>query len=565
MSKIPQKNLNFETIRRVIAGRTVSRRGFLGLSLSAIPAFHAAFYGKLSAASKKRARQIIFVDDTDVNQLHPHDFKALAAARVQDGLYDRMIDWAADFGSDGMGVGRFEPKDYYSSAGSRGILLKDYELSKNFSLFKGKLRPGLKFHSGNPINSQVVHWNFEAMLKGKTASGPWLKLLRISSPEQIRIIDDLTFEIELEGPNPLFWPLISNDNDALIDMAVAMEHASDDDPYADDWLRKNPAGGGPYMLEKWAPGEETILKRWSGYWRSNEVLNDRIVVKIVPDATERALLIRRGAVDMVQGILPRDLKEMETENGLRVVSVPIPNAVWLGMNWKTPPLDNIDIRKAILYSIPYDVLIDKVWQGYAEPMKSVIPSGMPTHTDEYWPYKHDLSKARMHLEKAGKAGGFELELAVDINQFHQEQTGIFLQAELAKIGVSLKVSKVSGADYMNKLYTKQHQMFIYQWHSWTNDPFYNAMWLFNATPDCCSLDNFLDPRIDEIREKWMYSTDTKGREQASREMQKYLNVDLAAWGCLYQPNFTIVMRDDVTHWAYYGDDLTRYSEIGKRG
>ena len=541
----------------------LTRRTFVAAALAAAGAL--ATDNAVARAAKRLApRQIVFLDDTDVDQLHPHDFKTLGAFRVQDALYDRLIDWRPYFSASRPGHYVFNARRYYSRDASRPMLLERFSLSPEKTIFRGVLRRGLRFRSGNPVTAESVRWNFEAMLNGDTVSPTWLGLLRITDSEQVRVVDDRTFEIHLQGPNPLFWPLFSNDNNAIIDDLVARRHATAKDPYADAWLRKHAAGSGPYTVAEWTPGGDTVLVRRRGYWRPNAVRNDRVVVKSIPDAAQRALLIRGRAADLAQGILPRDLADIATsEPHLRVVSVPIPNAVWMGMNWNTPPFDNIRVRKALLYTIPYDSLIKKVWHGYAAPMTSVIPSGMPGHTDRYWPYRYDLQMARRLLSDSGVKTPVEAVFAVDITQFFHEPTARLIQAEAAKIGIHIRLHRMRGAEFQTRLYRKEHQLFIYNWHSFANDPFYNFRWLFNASKACCSVDNFPDHYVDRMTAKWIYSTDTAGRLRAAAEIQRHLNVERAAWGCLYQPNFTIVMRRNVTGWAYYGDDLTRYAELGK--
>jgi peptide/nickel transport system substrate-binding protein len=538
----------------------LTRRAFVAAAIAAAGSARAARGGPVRGA----AREIVFLDDTDVDQLNPHDFKTLGAFRVQDGLYDRLIDWKRYFDAARPGRYVFDARRYYSRAASRPLLLEQFSLSPDETTFRGVLRPGLRFQSGNRVTAEAVRWNFEAMLNGDTASPTWLHLLRITDHRQVRVVDDRTFEIQLQGPNPLFWPLFSNSNNAIVDATLARRHATKDDPYADAWLKKHPAGSGPYRLAKWAPGDETILIRWRGYWRRNAVRNDRVVVKNIPDSAQRALLIRRGAADLAQGLLPRDLAEIaKNDRSLRVVSIPIPNAVWLGMNWKAPPFDDVLVRKAMLYTIPYEALIAEVWRGYAAPMTSVIPSGMPGHTGEFWPYEHDLRTAKRLLDDSGVRTPVQAEFAVDVDQFFHEQTARLIQAEAGKIGIDVRLNRMRGTEFQRRVSRKEHQLYIYSWHSFANDPFYNFRWLFNASSACCSLDNFPDPHVDRMTAKWIYSTDTAGRLKAAQEIQRYLNVEKAAWGCLYQPNFTIVMRTTTTGWAYYGDDLTRYAELGK--
>src|SRR5205807_8630037 len=102
----------------------LTRGTFIAAALAAALASEGTLARAARATTSRAARQIVFLDDTDVDQLHPHDFKTLGAYRVQDALYDRLIDWRPYFSTAQPGRYVFNPRRYYSPEASRQNLLE---------------------------------------------------------------------------------------------------------------------------------------------------------------------------------------------------------------------------------------------------------------------------------------------------------------------------------------------------------------------------------------------------------------------------------------------------------
>ena len=154
-------------------------------------------------------------------------------------------------------------------------------------------------------------------------------------------------------------------------------HAAADDPWATRWLKTNDAGGGPFVLERWTPGSEIVLRRNEHYWAGPAKLK-QIAFKIVPEAATRTLLLRSGAVDVATDLPFQDILTLQGDPNMQVLSYPSTIVKYLAMNLKTPPFDQVKVRQAVSYAVPYDTILKEVVKGFGRPLKSLAPEGMLT-------------------------------------------------------------------------------------------------------------------------------------------------------------------------------------------
>jgi len=231
------------------------------------------------------------------------------------------------------------------------------------------------------------------------------------------------------------------------------------------------------------------------------------------------------------------------------------------MNVNKPPFDDKGVRQAVSMAIPYQAIIDNVIYGHGVQPSSPIPIGMETHTDEFWKYAEgDLEAARALLAEAGYPDGFEVELTLPQEDQLRTDAAVWVQSGLAEIGITVKINPVPSAQFSELINSHELPFFIQEWYSWSNDPFYQLTWNFK----CGSFPNFVNycnEELDKIIEEGTYSRDPAKRQELSRRAQELL-VDEAVWAYLFQPDFILATRSDVTgihlvdntalHWAYLG-------------
>ena len=152
---------------------------------------------------------------------------------------------------------------------------------------------------------------------------------------------------------------------SILNPNVVQPFMTDDDPWAHEWLANNTTGteSGPYLLERWERGNQIVLAKNPNYWNADAVQNDRVILQIIPDASSRLAQLQAGAVDIAIEIPTRDIAGLENDPNIKVERFTTRAVGYIGMNNTVAPFDNVQVRQAISYAIPYNVIINNVQNG----------------------------------------------------------------------------------------------------------------------------------------------------------------------------------------------------------
>jgi peptide/nickel transport system substrate-binding protein len=350
---------------------------------------------------------------------------------------------------------------------------------------------------------------------------------------------------------------------SILDPAVVNAHATTADPYAHDWLGSNVDGTaqGPFVLQSWQHGSGWVLAKNPNYYGQQPKV-DQVVFKVIPNASSRLALLKSGAVDIAYDLPLKDIKALSSDPDIQVIRHPSRFVVFLGMNSKVKPFNNVKVRQAISYATPYQTIISQVLQGYGRQLTSPIPFGTPTHTDKFFAYKTDLTKAKQLLKDAGYPNGFKTTLYVASGVDEGTETAVWMQQSLAKIGIKLQIQQLPGANFTSRLQKHQLSFFFFNnWISINNDPFYHLYWLFRSA--CCDYTNYANKAVWKTIDGNLLADNGKARDAAAVSAQKQIMSD-APWVFLYQPDFVLAMRKNVHGYVYYSSDrFTRYKFLSK--
>jgi peptide/nickel transport system substrate-binding protein len=232
------------------------------------------------------------------------------------------------------------------------------------------------------------------------------------------------------------------------------------------------------------------------------------------------------------------------------------------MNSDVKPFNNVKVRQAISYAVPYKTILSQVLQGYGRQLTSPIPFGTPTHTGAYFDYSTNVQKAKQLLSQAGYPNGFSTELDVASGVDEGQETAVWVQQALGQIGIKVNIQQLPGATFTSRL--QKHQLgffFFNNWISINNDPFYHLYWLFRSA--CCDYTNYNNKTVWNAIDTNLLSNNPSQRAQASDMVQKQIMSD-SPWVFLYQPDFVLAMRKNVHGYVYYSSDrFTRYKFLYK--
>ncbi len=400
-----------------------------------------------------------------------------------------------------------------------------------------KLRRDATFHDGSPVTAEDVKWSLD---RAVTVGGfPTFQMAAgsLKKPEQFVVVDPHTFRIDFLQKDKLTLPDLAVVVPAVFNSKLARAHATDKDPWAMDWMKTNDAGGGAYKLERWIPGQETAFVRFDE-WKSGPLPKiRRVVLREVPAAGSRRALMERGDADISIDMPFKDAAEIKSSGAYRVVGTPVENSLqYVGLVTKMKPFDDVRVRQAIAWAVPYEEIYKSVVYDICIPM-SGGPSDEPKTAawPQPFPYKHDMAKAKALLAEAGLAGGFETTISIDLGDATQsEPTAVLLQNSLGELGIKTKIEKIPGANFRKAMLEKNRPIHVASFGGWLNYPDYYFFWGYHGQNALFNTMSYQNPAMDKLIDTARFDTDAEAYDDA---VKKFIHIamDDVPRIPLYQP------------------------------
>ncbi len=429
------------------------------------------------------------------------------------------------------------------------------------------MRDGATYSNGDPIDANTMVEGYKRIFETEAVSSFLLSMGGgITDSSAFSAPDPKTFVMRMSQPNTLIPKNNVMHNTSVLNPKELAEHATTSDPWALDYFKKNLGiGNGPYKLQSYKPDDSLVLVANEKYYGEQPKFTT-VVLKIVPDATQRVQLLKRGDVDFATQIPRQEFAGLKGDPNLKVLSLPTTLVTMLEMNTQIPPFDKKEVRQAVAYATPYQAIIEQVFQGQAEIGKSLVPSGMPTSDFSTNQYDTNPDKAKELLAAAGFPNGQglpEIKLSFNAGIPEWERIAILMQNALKQIGMNIQLEKLPYATFNELEQGKKLQMWTDEWISWVNDPYYHMSWLA-ASGSPTNYPQFTNARVDEIVAQYTLAPDSPEREAASKEAQAII-IEESPYVFLCQPNWIVYTRGDIDGYVYYNDELPRYYHFSRSG
>jgi peptide/nickel transport system substrate-binding protein len=445
-----------------------------------------------------------------------------------------------------------------------GRSMESYEFAPDKLSVKLTLRKDVKFgHTGREMTTDDVMYFFErAFANDKAGSKFNLKVLNIPDLDHVKVTGPNEITIRFDKPSPYFLYLFRDQAMAPIDSVEVKKNATDDDPWATKWMAKHDAGAGPYFIESWTPGVEIVYRRNPYYWDKPPYF-DKVVLKVVPNSADRAMLLKAGTVDIATELTAEELNALQGAPGVKILSVPTRNQLSLGMNYHIEPFTKKAVRQALSYAVPYDDIIAGVFKGQA--LKS---EGGPLavlsqyNTKGLWPYTYDLEKAKKLLADAGYPNGLQFTLDIPTGLPIAESVAVVLKDSFAKIGVDMTINKQSDAAFAEQLWNGKHPSYMRDILWYVDDVGYISAWGY-MTGGICNWTTFSDSRIDDLTKQLETTTDAAKRAELGKQWQKIM-IDEAPLLFLADMNFQLAMRDNIDGYLQLPENYLYYYTLYRK-
>jgi dipeptide transport system substrate-binding protein len=423
-------------------------------------------------------------------------------------------------------------------AGSTKIvpgLATSWEISKDKKTYTFTLRKGVKFHTTKyfiptrEFNADDVVFSFD---RQRLTSHPYHNVsggkyeyfdgMEMGTlMKEIKVLDPYKIQITLAQPDAPFLANMAMSFMSILskeyaDKLTAINKKADIDNF--------PIGTGAYQFISYQKDSVIRYEEHKGYWGKKGNV-DKLIFAITPDANVRTQKLKTGECQFASEPSPADIPEMQKNPKLTVISDAGLNIGFLAMNVTKKPFNNVLVRQAISHALDKKTYIAAIYMGNATIAKNLIPPTVWSYNNAIVDYDYNIAKAKELLKKAGFPNGFETEMwtlpvARPYNP-NGKKMGELMQADLAKIGIKVKLISYDWPTYLEKSKTGAHSLIQFGWNGDNGDPdnFFNVLLSCSAVKAGSNYARWCNDKFNKLILDAKTATDFKTRTKLYEQAQ----------------------------------------------
>ena len=495
-------------------------------------------------SAQTRAQTLRYVTGNTINTL---DCTMPGTTREAFGLCMNVYDRLFSFGRKKLGDNwTFDPDTI------RGELAQAYAISDDKKTITITLRPDATWHDGSPVTAEDIKWSLDRAVSAKSLAPPQLSTGSLTSPDQFKIVDARTLTVSLDKPDRLALANLCVPYAIMVNSKLAKQHATADDPWAQEWMKTNTAASGAYIVESHKPGESTIIRR-NDVWKGGALpFFRRVITQTVPEPATRANLIERGDADLSIDLAASDIQTMEHSAKAKVASIPQTNGfTHITMNTQVAPFDNLKVRQAIAMALPYEDMFKAAIFGRGAKLYGAAWAGTPPDASfpQPMPVATDPARAKQLLAEAGMPNGFSTSFAFSAGQSGAaEPMAALVKEALGKVGIQVDIQKKPDAEFNTLEADKKLPFYTDGATAWLPYTYY-FFYLYFTRDQRWNFAGWQNPEMDQLTLDARYQTDpAKYDADCLKMIELFAGQDPLIM--LWQPNQDAVMAKSVEGYTY---------------
>jgi len=523
----------------------MKRREFIKSAAAMAAGLSALKY--LPASAADRSGTIVIVTGFGPNSMDIHRTGTNRPAYAMAvNLYDRLLGYGSNTLADGSVM--------YDYTKLTPEVAESWKVAEDGLSVEFNIRKGATFWDGSPITAHDVKWSFDRAVSVGGFPTVQMKAGSLESTKQFEALDDSTFKIHLLRKSKLTLPDLGVPVPIIINSKVAKVHATEKDPWATEYLHKHPAGSGAYQLTRWEPGQQVVMSRFDNWKNGPLPPIKKVILREVPSSSTRRALLERGDIDVSYDVPPKDSKELRDSGKVNVIGVPIENSMYaVGFNVTEKPFDNIKVRKAIAYAIPYEDIFQLAAYERGIRMfggKSFKPDSIAW--PQPFPYQTDYKMAKKLLADAGLGKGFEVPLSINLGlAYWMEPTALLIQEGLSKIGIRVSINKIPGASWRTKALVEKGLSFhMKSFGGWLNYPDYYFFWVYKYGHLFNSM-SYKNPEVEALVESTLHIAVDDPAYQGNIKKLISIAFDEVPLIPIWQPFLDVATQKNVSGYEYW--------------
>jgi peptide/nickel transport system substrate-binding protein len=423
----------------------ISRRRLLQLSALGVGAFAAGpllaacgssgSSGSGASGAPKKGGDLVIVRANDSVGMDKTTVFSNASLWVYQQMYENLVEMTED----GQGV--------------RPWLAESYQMAPDNLSCTFKLRPGVKFHNGQPMTSADVKFSID---QSSATKGGWEFIN--TAIKEVTTPDPLTVVVTTKYPWAPLLADLSCPNNGVIPNNYGGR--TNKDFYA------APVGTGPFAWDVWQKGDFIKLKKNPNYWQKGKPALDTVSWKVVPDDNSRAIQLQGGQAHINEAPPFSSLQQIQNTPNLAIDLFPSTRTDYILMNQTRTPYADAHVRRAISYAVDRDALVKNILFGHGTPANSFMMPAGPYYDKNSPGLTFDMDKARQEMKLSSVPGGFTTTYLAMSGDSVDAAIAQILQAAVKELGITMKIQNVD-ASAQHDLTTNLNYEIAHSY--WTND------------------------------------------------------------------------------------------------
>jgi oligopeptide transport system substrate-binding protein len=417
-------------------------------------------------------------------------------------------------------------------------LAEKWDVNSDKTVYTFHLRKNAAFHNGSPVTARDVKFSWERACNPATGSPKAQTYLgdivgavdllegKAAEIRGLKVIDDLTLQVTLDGPKPYFLSKIACPAAFIVDRANVIQGS--------DWYsRAN--GSGPFKIKQWTKGQVLVLERNENYYLGPAKLKN-VVFRIFSGMP--VTMYENSEIDIAQVSLSENDKVNDPSNPLNkeLLTAKEPAMGYLGFNVAMPPFDNPKVRQAFAMALDLDKIVEVSLKDIAERTGSLLPPAMPGYNPGLKPLAFNPVQAKKLLEESGlNLDDFPpVTLYVNLGASPAEEAMVAMWKQ--NLGIEVKIEVVSEMkEYIRRIHAREFQLFSGSWRADYLDP-QNFLEVLFQSHSQENYTGYSNPEIDTALAAAAVEQNPQKRLEMYREIEKKILNDLPV--VPYYTNFT---------------------------
>ncbi|MDO6707501.1 ABC transporter substrate-binding protein [Photobacterium sp. 1_MG-2023] len=414
------------------------------------------------------------------------------------------------------------------------------------------LREHVTFHNGEAFNAESVKFTFDRLLGDEGKKGP--QRSNYTAVERVQVVDNYTVDFYLKAPDPVLLTKLAGYGAMIVPPKYIQEKG-------EAYFNTHPVGTGPFQFKAYQPKVSIELQAYPKFWGGAPKLSE-VKYRFISEPSTAVAELQAGRVDLVipPTIPIAMIPTIQSAPHLSVVTTPSPTVYALRFNSQSGITKDERVRKAMIYGVDRQAIIDSILGGQAEPIASFQSKISFGHDPEMKPLPYDPAKAMQLLKAAGVKPGTSIQIDIRGNDATFNEVAQAVASYLQIIGLNAVIQPYETNVLLNDIIPagKTGALFQQSWGGWTLDYDNTAYFMYHTGEKWNPYDS--DAALDRLLESQRSMIDRQKRESILKNVASY-TAERALEMPLYSLNAIFGVSDRVKHFEPVPDSRLRFTEV----